>query len=159
MKGIIGMLGMMLFGVSFYASADIKTEVEGKAAVQGYWTVISDETHKPSSVIQIIVKNDKLVGKVIKGLEKKKEGEADKYCTKCPLPFKDKRILGLEFLWGLEQNDPTHWGGGHVLDPESGRIYSVNASISEDGQKLMMRGYIGISLLGRTQTWLRRDHI
>lgn len=157
MKRMIGILAGVLCVITSWAN--IPNKEAGVKAIEGYWTAISDKTHKPSSVIKISVKNNRLVGKVMKGLEKKKPGEEDKTCISCPLPFKDKKILGLEFMWGLKQSDPTHWEGGHVLDPESGHIYSVNASLSEDGSKLMMRGYIGISLFGRTQTWLRREHI
>lgn len=157
MKGIIGILVGALFCLSGWAN--LTNNQEGAKAIEGYWTTISDKTHKPSSVIQLSVKNNRLVGKVVKGLEKKKPGEGDKYCVHCPLPFKDKKVIGLEFMWGLKQSDPRHWEGGQVLDPESGHIYSVNASLSEDGKKLMMRGYIGFSLFGRTQTWLRREHI
>ena len=45
--------------------------------------------------------------------------------------------------------------GGHILDPDTGSIYRCRFTISPDGQKLFLRGYLGVSLLGRTQTWTR----
>ncbi len=44
---------------------------------------------------------------------------------------------------------------GKIVDPESGKVYSANMKVLEDGKKLEVRGYIGFSLIGRSQTWER----
>lgn len=156
MKRMIGLVGIMLIGMPIWTMANISSVKEGQDAIQGLWTTISDETNEPSSVIRISKKDKAFQGKIVKGLREKKASD-EGLCKKCPPPFKDKKIMGLAFLWGLKQEDPTHWTGGFVLDPDTGHIYKVNAQLSEDGQKLYLRGYIGISLFGRTQTWLRRE--
>jgi uncharacterized protein (DUF2147 family) len=62
----------------------------------------------------------------------------------------------MTILWGLtKQGD--EYQGGEILDPETGRLYRVKMKIEDEGQKLLVRGFIGFSLLGRTQVWLREE--
>ena len=58
------------------------------------------------------------------------------------------------FLRHLKRNG-DEYGGGDILDPDNGKVYSCKAKLAEGGKKLVLRGYIGISLLGRSQTWIR----
>jgi hypothetical protein len=51
----------------------------------------------------------------------------------------------------------SEYDGGDILDPESGSIYRCRILLSDDGAKLFVRGYLGFSLFGRTQTWIRMD--
>jgi uncharacterized protein (DUF2147 family) len=67
--------------------------------------------------------------------------------------LQDRPLLGLELLRGF-QFDKDEWNGGHIYDPESGKTYSCTISL-KDGNTLKVRGYIGISLLGRTEIWTR----
>ncbi|MGL6030500.1 MAG: DUF2147 domain-containing protein, partial [Legionella sp.] len=67
--------------------------------------------------------------------------------------FKGKKIQGLGFLWGLKDQGNGVWDGGSILDPKTGKIYKAKATLQ--GNKLLVRGYIGVSALGRTQTWVR----
>jgi uncharacterized protein (DUF2147 family) len=53
------------------------------------------------------------------------------------------------------QKDGDAWSGGTILDPESGKMYKCLLSLEDGGEKLKVRGFIGLSLLGRTQYWLR----
>jgi uncharacterized protein (DUF2147 family) len=49
------------------------------------------------------------------------------------------------------------WSGGEILDPEIGKTYRAKMQLVDGGRKLIVRGYIGFSLFGRSQTWLRVD--
>jgi len=69
-------------------------------------------------------------------------------------PLKGRPLIGLRILWDLQKGS-DQWSGGKILDPDNGKIYKC--SISLDGKKLKVRGFIGFSLLGRTQYWLRED--
>ncbi|HEX7369674.1 MAG TPA: DUF2147 domain-containing protein, partial [Rhodanobacteraceae bacterium] len=50
------------------------------------------------------------------------------------------------------------WDGGHILDPGKGKTYKVKLSLEDGGQKLDVRGYVGMPMLGRTQTWIRKTN-
>jgi uncharacterized protein (DUF2147 family) len=78
----------------------------------------------------------------------------DPRCIYCPGDLKDKPVVGLRVLWDLRK-DGDQWTGGMVLDPENGKSYRCIVAVQENGKTLKVRGYIGISLLGRTQYWLR----
>jgi uncharacterized protein (DUF2147 family) len=122
--------------------------------VSGYWKTIDDETKKPRSIVEIFEKDAKIFGKIVKIFPH--EGNKD-LCEKCPDEFKNQPILGLKFMWDLKSTnqDSTKYDGGKILDPANGSIYRSKLELIENGQKLEVRGYIGISLFGRSQTWLR----
>jgi uncharacterized protein (DUF2147 family) len=61
----------------------------------------------------------------------------------------------MEILRGMRANGSA-WSGGEILDPETGKTYRAKMKLSDGGDKLIVRGYIGISLFGRSQTWIRR---
>jgi uncharacterized protein (DUF2147 family) len=65
-----------------------------------------------------------------------------------------KPIVGLEILQGLEKESDSEWEGGEILDPKNGNVYSCYIEL-QSADKLKVRGYLGIALLGRTQYWYR----
>ena len=120
----------------------------------GLWKTIDDKTHKPRSIVRIVEENGEFKGIVEKGLV---EGEsADRVCDKCDPPRKGQKILGMTFMWGLKK-DGNEFKGGEILDPDNGKIYKCKMKLVDGGKKLNVRGYIGISLIGRTQTWRREE--
>lgn len=47
--------------------------------------------------------------------------------------------------------------GGEIIDPDNGKVYKCKMAVKDNGKKLEVRGYIGVPLLGRSQTWLRAE--
>lgn len=121
----------------------------------GHWKTIDDKTNQEKSVVQIYEENGELKGRIIKLLAAS-ANEPEPTCRACPGEFKNKPIVGLVFLWGLKKNG-QEYTDGQILDPKNGKIYKAKASLSEDGDKLNVRGFIGLSLLGRTQVWVRTE--
>jgi len=68
----------------------------------------------------------------------------------------DKPIIGMTILWGLKK-DGDSWAGGEILDPHNGKTYRCKMTLSDDGKSLNVRGFIGISLIGRSQIWWREQ--
>jgi uncharacterized protein (DUF2147 family) len=75
-------------------------------------------------------------------------------CSKCPGEKKGAKIMGLTLFWGMKR-DGLKYTGGSVLDPRDGSVYHAKMDLSEDGQELAVRGYLGIEALGQTQVWHR----
>ena len=122
----------------------------------GRWTTIDDETNKPKSVIRIWEKDGKLYGTIEK-LFRGPDEEKNPLCVKCDGELKDKPIIGLTILRDLVQDD-DEWEDGTILDPANGKTYNAKIAVQDGGKKLKVRGYVmGISLLGRTQYWMRAD--
>lgn len=140
LKQAIGMAIFLLFAHTLLAADGIS----------GRWTTIDEKTGKKRAVVELSVAGNTLSGTII---ETYKEAGDTGICSKCPAPFKGKPVQGLRFVWGLKQKSATEWDGGKILDPKTGKIYSAKMTLQ--GNKLLVRGYMGISLLGRTQTWVR----
>lgn len=121
----------------------------------GRWKTISDKTGEATSIVTITQENNMLVGRVSE-LFRKPGQNPNPICKKCPDDQKDQPIIGLTILNGLKQ-DGDEWNGGEILDPDNGKNYSCYVKVIENGSKLEVRGYIGFSLLGRTQTWIRAE--
>ena len=121
-----------------------------KYAVVGKWKAVDDLTGKVVSIIEIYEKGGKIYGDV---LEITNPADRKKTCTLCTGDDKNKPIIGLTVIKGLRK-DGNEYYGGYILDPKHGKLYKCY--ITTDGpDKLKIRGYIGISLIGRTQYWYR----
>lgn len=119
-------------------------------SVLGKWKCIDDETGKALGIVQIYEVEGKIFGKVIEILNPK---HRDELCKDCVGEDKDQPILGLTLLRGLKK-DGDEYNGGKILDPKHGKYYKCYINL-ENENKLKVRGYIGISLFGRTQYWHR----
>lgn len=118
-------------------------------SIVGKWKTIDDQTGKAKSVVEITEKNGVYYGKVIEILSENK----DAICDKCPADRKGKPIKGLTIINGMKK-EGAEFSGGKILDPVSGKEYKCIIKLN-GANKLDVRGYVGISALGRTQTWTR----
>ena len=121
----------------------------------GTWQTIDDHTGQPKALVQIVDSgNGTLSGKVIKGLGP--NDQPDRRCTACTDARKDQPILGMTIIDDMKK-DGDAWDHGQILDPENGKVYKCKMHLEDGGNKLVVRGYIGVALLGRSQTWVRQQ--
>jgi len=120
----------------------------------GLWKTIDDKTGKPLSIVRLAETDGELTGTIEQIFTAPGE-DPDPKCEHCEGKFKGQRVLGMTFMWGFKRNGDAY-GSGKILDPEEGRVYSCRVELSADGDKLNVRGYVGIPLFGRTQVWLRQ---
>ncbi|MDO6747046.1 DUF2147 domain-containing protein [Gilvimarinus sp. 1_MG-2023] len=124
------------------------------APIEGSWITIDDTDGSQKSLIELsITPQNELTGTITQLLQEKNQGLV---CEKCPDKFKDQPVEGLTIMWGLKQTDKGEWRNGKILDPKTGKVYKARAELSENGTELTVRGYIGFSLFGRSQTWIRQ---
>ena len=126
----------------------------GPTTPVGVWNTISDKDGKPEAVVEIRDVGGELSGVVRELLVA--ADPADSVCGKCTDERKGRRIVGMEILRHMRR-DGDQWSGGEILDPENGKTYRATLKLADGGQKLIVRGYIGIPLFGRSQTWIRRS--
>jgi uncharacterized protein (DUF2147 family) len=125
--------------------------------LSGTWRNIDDRTGFAKAVIQISKEADgSYSGTIIRTIPRP-DYTPKEFCQNCPAPYTNKPIVGLKVLTGLKQDmvSPNNFKDAMILDPLSGKIYKAKARLSTDGRRLSMRGYVGVSMLGRSQSWFR----
>ena len=125
--------------------------------ITGTWKNIDDKTGSSKAILEIRQEaNGTFTAKVVKVTPR--PGYTPKEtCINCPAPYTNKPILGMDVLTGLKYVEGLNFSGGKIIDPLSGNIYSLKAKLSPNGKRLNLRGYVGISALGRSQTWIKND--
>jgi uncharacterized protein (DUF2147 family) len=141
-------IALALLLTAAYAATDAATPV-------GTWTQVDDATGKPKSIIEISAQPDGTLQGVVKEVLFSDQG-TNPLCDKCEGERHNQPVVGMTIMWDVKK-DNDQWDGGHILDPNNGKTYKVKLKLKDDGQKLDVRGYVGMPLLGRTQTWIRKD--
>jgi uncharacterized protein (DUF2147 family) len=124
------------------------------ATPAGVWKTIDDKTGQPKSIVEISDQNGELTGKVTQVLQS--DQGPNPICKECEGERKNQPVTGMTIIWGMKKSGEDEWSGGKILDPKNGKIYGCKMHLVDNGQKLDVRGFIGFSLLGRTQTWERQ---
>ena len=119
-------------------------------SVIGKWKTIDDATGEAKSIVEVFSKSGKIYAKVVDILD---PATKNNLCKQCSGEDKNKPILGLTIIKGLSK-DGSEYNSGEILDPKNGKLYKCALTL-ESKDKLKVRGYIGFSLLGRTQYWHR----
>jgi uncharacterized protein (DUF2147 family) len=114
---------------------------------------MDDVTGQAKSLVEITLsENHTLTGRIVKLFQ-----NPDKRCDACAGHKKDQPVLGMVIMEGLKQDpkEPALWTGGMILDPHNGKTYHCQLNLLEEGRVLRLRGYLGVPLFGRSQTWVR----
>jgi uncharacterized protein (DUF2147 family) len=125
--------------------------VEPDTAPLGRWKTVDDHTGKPRSIVALYESNGRIFGRVEAALDPEKAGRR---CDKCKDDRKDQPIVGMVIIRNMRKNG-AEFSGGDILDPDNGSVYRCKMRLTDDGTKLIVRGFVGFSLLGRSQTWFR----
>jgi uncharacterized protein (DUF2147 family) len=152
---ILSLILSVLFGSLFAPGgrAENDTQASSPSSPVGRWRTVDDVTGKAKSVVAIWEENGKLYGRVQELLDPDPD-DPNPTCDDCEGELKGQPVIGLRILWDL-QKDGDGWSGGTILDPATGKTYKCLLSVEDGGTKLKVRGFIGVSVLGRTQYWLR----
>jgi uncharacterized protein (DUF2147 family) len=140
----------MLSGAALLLAAPIPAQDPSPA---GLWRTIDDKTHKTRGLIRIFEKDGAIFGKIEASFD---PVEAKEVCNKCDGDRKGKPVIGLVIMRDMKKRGPEY-GGGDILDPDTGSIYRCRMTLEDGGRKLTVRGYLGVALLGRSQTWIREE--
>jgi uncharacterized protein (DUF2147 family) len=118
----------------------------------GLWQTISDADGKPQGEVRVTESG----GVISAVLEKALVTSSEPNCDKCTDDRKGKPKVGLQIIRDARKTDGKDvWEGGNILDPNNGTVYKLKLTPIEGGKKLEVRGFVGMALLGRTQTWIR----
>lgn len=152
-KNIIVIVSLCVFSVFTFSGF-----VLAQSNITGIWKTVSDEGSdkgKAKSHVEIFDEGGAYFGKVVKLLLKPQ----DTLCDKCTGDLKNKPVVGMIFLQNMKKTGSvdTQLGeecaGGTIMDPDNGKTYKCKLWVK--GDVLTVRGFIGFSLLGRSQEWFR----
>lgn len=140
--------------VMFALAAPMATAAAESASFNspvGSWKTVDDKTGQVKAIVEIREVNGVLEGRITDLFH---PPAPHPLCLKCSGALKNKPVLGMRILWGMRRQGDA-WTGGHILDPETGSIYRCTISLEDEGKVLRVRGYIGLSVFGRTEQWVR----
>lgn len=145
MKNIALALG--LFATSLFANA--ADALDGTV-----WKTIDDKTNQPKALVKFTEQRNGTLNASIQAIFTPGEENS---CTKCEGAFKNKSLKGVTIVRGLKNVGSNNYEGGTILDPKNNKTYKLKGSIKDGGNRLEMRGFIGVSLIGRNQNWVRAN--
>jgi uncharacterized protein (DUF2147 family) len=144
--------GFML-GFVLLAGLPAPAHAVGSQSPLGLWKTFDDKTGAPRALVRIYLQDEKYFGRIEQSFT---PGAETRVCSVCTDDRKNQPIIGLLIIRNVTLRD-GEYGGGDILDPESGSVYRCKFHLEGDGSVLVVRGFIGFSLLGRSQTWRRQD--
>jgi uncharacterized protein (DUF2147 family) len=133
-------------------AADLQPPADLQSPV-GLWKTVDDKTGKPRALVRVYLQDGKYFGKIEQSFT---PGAESRVCSVCTDERKDQPIIGLLIIRNVTLHD-GEYGGGDILDPDSGSVYRCKFHLEQGGTVLVVRGFIGFSLLGRSQTWQRQS--
>jgi uncharacterized protein (DUF2147 family) len=143
----------LLFAFIMMGSVDVMAQSADD--ICGFWT-----TEGGKSIVKIYKKSDGKYYAMIMWLKEPTYDDGTKKRDKenPDASLRDRPVVGLEIMKGFEwDGDDKEWNGDHLYDPESGNTYKGTMTLNEDDHDVMdLRGYVGITLIGRTSVWVRK---
>ncbi len=143
MKKIVLTLGLLASTALAYAADPLNGTL---------WKTIDDDTKQPKALVKFTEQKNGTLSASIQTILAPGEENA---CTKCEGPYKNKSLKGVTIVQNLKNVGGNSYEGGTILDPKNGKSYKLKGELA--GNKLNLRGYIGVSALGRNQTWIRAN--
>jgi len=158
-----GVMGSVVMGASLRKSIIVAAVVligaaglpvrAAEPSAIGLWEQVDESSGKAESWFKITDRNGVYEGAIVKIFFKPGEDE-NWTCDKCEGAERNAPVLGLTLIKGMRRNGSSY-ENGTIMDPRDGSVYRALMKLSPDGQKLEVRGYLGISLFGRSQMWNR----
>jgi len=153
----VKMMGLVaaVVGVLFLNPAALAQAADNPDAILGKWVSQSGKAH-----IEVTKQGDVYEGKIVwlkdsvYGAEDAEAGKTVHDRENPDKSLRDRPIVGLTILQGLKYDKEGKYTGGKIYDPEEGKTYKCNATVNSP-DKLILRGFIGVSLLGRNEEWSR----
>lgn len=144
-------ISLLCLFITFYSLSVEAQDKQSSDAILGIW-----KTGSGNGKVEIYKKGDQYLGKIV-WLVEPTDPKTGKPKTDIMHPDKalhGRHLLGLINLWGFGYDGNNKWDGGHIYDPKNGKEYKCTITL-KDKNTLNVRGFIGISMIGRTDAWSR----
>ena len=153
MKASVLTATLALFTFVFAGMPAATSQAADPQSPLGLWKTVDDKTGMPRAMVRIYLQDGKYFGRIEQSFAPSAE---TRVCSVCTDERRNQPIIGLLIMRNVTLRD-GEYGGGDILDPDTGSVYRCKFHLEKDGAVLVVRGFIGISLLGRSQTWQRQS--
>ena len=117
-------------------------------SILGIW-----QNSDKSVLIKIYKENNRYHGSIIKMCSTDKDASKQLDVNNPDKSLQKRKLVGLVILKDLIFDGDSTWEEGSIYDPNNGKTYRTKVTLSDDGDTLELRGFIGLSLFGRTEEW------
>ena len=121
----------------------------------GLWEQVDEKSGKLQALIRIVEHPSGRYQGFVEKLFIAAGEDPQPRCEDCTDERKNQPVLGMRIISELKRTGTNSFSDGEILDPDSGDTYRLKITVMDGGGKLDVRGFIGISLFGRSQVWLR----
>ena len=134
------------------APVSARAAATGLDSPVGLWQPL-DRAGRPEGLIRIFEVGGLYYGRIEPSSP---SDDRNARCARCTGKRHDQPIIGLVILRHLKPRN-GEYVGGDILDPDTGHVYGCTLKLTDGGHRLIMRGFLGISLFGRSQVWRRLE--
>jgi uncharacterized protein (DUF2147 family) len=117
----------------------------------GLWRTVDDKTGQARGFVRLYESEGQIFGRIDKAVDPK---DATERCDLCSDERKNQPVIGMVILRGMKKIG-LEYRGGDILDPDTGTVYRCTFRMVDAGRRLVLRGFVGMTLFGRSQTWIR----